>query len=90
MQQIPGWWIWMYYISPLAWTLNALFTSQYGDDPTQIPVFGETKPISQFLEDYFGFHHDRLPLAAVILTLYPVAFATLFAYFIGRINFQKR
>lgn len=80
----------MYYACPLAWTLNALFTSQYGDDPTPIVVFGEKKPISQFLEDYFGFHHDRLSLVAVLLALYPIAFATLFAYFIGRINFQKR
>ncbi|KAJ1696028.1 hypothetical protein LUZ63_012726 [Rhynchospora breviuscula] len=88
--QIPGWWIWLYYTCPLAWTLDALFTSQYGDVPTQINVFGEKKSVSRFLEDYFGFHHDHLTLVAVMLLLFPIAFATLFAYFIGRINFQKR
>ncbi|KAF3339145.1 pleiotropic drug resistance protein 3-like protein [Carex littledalei] len=88
--QIPGWWIWMYYTCPLAWTLNALFTSQYGDVSKVIVIFGEEKSVVQFLEDYFGFRHDRLPLVAVILALYPIIFATLFAYFTGRINFQKR
>ncbi|KAF3338572.1 Pleiotropic drug resistance protein 3 [Carex littledalei] len=65
--QIPGWWIWMYYICPSAWTLNALFTSQYGDVPKLIVIFGEEKSVLQFLQDYFGFHHDRLPVVAVIL-----------------------
>ncbi|KAF3340969.1 ABC transporter G family member 41 [Carex littledalei] len=88
--QIPGWWVWMYYTCPWGWTLNALLTSQYGDVPKLIIIFGEEKSILQFLEDYFGFRHDRLPLVAVILALYPIAFATLFAFFIGRINFQKR
>ncbi|KAF3336212.1 pleiotropic drug resistance protein 3-like protein [Carex littledalei] len=88
--QIPGWWIWVYYLCPLGWTLDGLFTSQYGDVSKVIIIFGEKKSISQFLEDYFGFHHNRLPLVAVILALYPIAFATLFGYFIGRINFQKR
>ncbi|KAF3336209.1 pleiotropic drug resistance protein 3-like protein [Carex littledalei] len=88
--QIPGWWIWMYYICPLGWTLNALLTSQYGDVSKVIFVFGEEKSILQFLEDYFGFYHDRLPLVAVLLVMYPIVFATLFGYFIGRINFQKR
>ncbi|KAF3338904.1 pleiotropic drug resistance protein 3-like protein [Carex littledalei] len=62
----------------------------YGDVPKLIVIFGEEKSVMQFLEDYFGFCHDRLPLVAVILALYPIIFATIFAYFIGRINFQKR
>ncbi|XP_073108812.1 pleiotropic drug resistance protein 3-like [Elaeis guineensis] len=88
--QIPKWWIWVYYSSPMSWTLNGLFTSQYGDIDKQIMVFGETKPLASFLKDYFGFHHDRLGLVAVMLIAFPLMYAILFAYFIGTLNFQRR
>ncbi|KAL3515884.1 hypothetical protein ACH5RR_022786 [Cinchona calisaya] len=29
--QIPKWWVWLYYLTPTSWTLNGMFTSQYGD-----------------------------------------------------------
>lgn len=89
-QQIPTWWIWCYYLTPTSWTLNGMLTSQYGDINKEIVVFGETKTVSAFLKDYFGFHHNELPLVAVISILYPMAFAFLFAYCIGKFNFQKR
>lgn len=89
-QKIPKWWIWLYYITPTAWTLNGMLTSQYGDIDKEITVFGETKTLNSFLEDYFGFHHDRLPLTAVVLIIFPVVLASLFAFFIGRLNFQRR
>ncbi|XP_072974963.1 ABC transporter G family member 41-like isoform X2 [Typha angustifolia] len=88
--QIPKWWIWLYYISPASWTLNGLFTSQYGDVSKEIMVFGETKSISSFLEDYFGFHHSHLGAVAVVLIAFPFIYAFLFAYFIGKLNFQRR
>ncbi|KAE9446705.1 hypothetical protein C3L33_21392, partial [Rhododendron williamsianum] len=53
-QQIPKWWIWMYYLAPTSWTLKGLLTSQYGDIEKEILVFGETKTVSAFLTDYFG------------------------------------
>ncbi|XP_027162642.1 pleiotropic drug resistance protein 3-like isoform X1 [Coffea eugenioides] len=88
--QIPKWWIWFYYIIPTSWTLNGVLTSQYGDIEKEIEVFEETKTVAKFLTDYFGFHHNRLPIVAVVLALYPIIFATLFAYCIGKLNFQKR
>ncbi|XAR52748.1 hypothetical protein NMG60_11020974 [Bertholletia excelsa] len=88
--QIPKWWIWMYYLSPTSWTLNGMLNSQYGDINTEIIVFGETKTVSAFLQDYFGYHHDHLPWVAAVLLAYPIAFASLFAYFIGKLNFQRR
>ncbi|XP_059437806.1 pleiotropic drug resistance protein 3-like [Corylus avellana] len=88
--QIPKWWVWMYYLTPTSWSLNGLLTSQYGDINTEIMVFGETKTVAAFLKDYFGFHHDRLPLVAVLLIAFPLVFVSLFAYFIGRLNFQRR
>lgn len=67
-----------------------MLNSQYGDIEREITVFGESKPVAAFLRDYFGFHHDRLPLVAVMLLLYPIVFASIFAYAIGKLNFQRR
>lgn len=80
----------MYYLTPTSWTLNALFTSQYGDLEKEILVFGETKSVAAFLKDYFGFDHDGLGIVAVVLLVFPVVFAVLFAYCIGKLNFQRR
>eukprot|EP00261_Vitis_vinifera_P019270 XP_010649677.2 PREDICTED: pleiotropic drug resistance protein 3 [Vitis vinifera] len=88
--KIPKWWIWCYWICPTSWSLNGLLTSQYGDMKKEILIFGELKPVSSFLKDYFGFQHDHLGLVAVALLVFPVVFASLFAYFIDKLNFQRR
>ncbi|XP_024196912.1 pleiotropic drug resistance protein 3 isoform X1 [Rosa chinensis] len=88
--QIPKWWLWLYYLSPTSWALNGMLTSQYGDVQKEIVVFGETKTVAAFLEDYFGYHHNLLGLVGVVQLLFPIVFASLFAYFIGKLNFQKR
>ncbi|XP_044368207.1 ABC transporter G family member 41 isoform X2 [Triticum aestivum] len=89
--QIPRWWIWFYYVSPLSWALRVLFTTQFGDyDDRMIDVFGETKSVPVFMKDYFGFRRDLLPLAAVILAAFPILLAVLFGYNISKLNFQRR
>ncbi|KAK2646907.1 hypothetical protein Ddye_022102 [Dipteronia dyeriana] len=87
---IPKWWLWLYYLCPTSWALNGMLTSQYGDIKREILVFGETKTVAAFLEDYFGFDHNFLGVVAVVLIIFPIVFASLFAYFIGKLNFQKR
>nr|XP_017241653.1 PREDICTED: pleiotropic drug resistance protein 3-like isoform X2 [Daucus carota subsp. sativus] len=74
--QIPKWWLWLYYLTPLSWTLNIMLSSQYGDVEKEI--------------NHFGFHHDRLPMVGVVMMLYPIIFAIIFAYCIGKLNFQRR
>ncbi|XP_071932486.1 pleiotropic drug resistance protein 3-like [Coffea arabica] len=88
--QIPKWWVWLYYLAPTSWTLNGMLTSQYGDIHEPIQVFGQTTTVAKFLRDYFGFHHDQLPVVAVISILYPTVLACMFSYFIAKLNFQKR
>ncbi|KAL8527702.1 hypothetical protein ACS0TY_005519 [Phlomoides rotata] len=88
--QIPRWWIWFYYVVPTSWSLNGMLTSQFGDIHDQITVFGQTKTVAAFLRDYFGYQHHLLPLVAVMLLLYPVVFALLFAFCIANFNFQRR
>ncbi|KAH9288446.1 hypothetical protein KI387_032563 [Taxus chinensis] len=88
---IPGWWVWYYWICPTGWTLNGLITTQYGDLKKHISVAGKpSQAIEDFLKDYFGFHHDLLGVVAVVLAIFPVFFAALFAYAIKSLNFQKR
>ncbi|KAG6731444.1 hypothetical protein I3842_01G129400 [Carya illinoinensis] len=87
---IPKWWLWLYYLCPTSWALNGMLTSQYGEIHKEISVFGETKTVATFLEDYYGFHHNRLGVVAVVLIVFPIVFACLFAYCIGKLNFQRR
>ncbi|KAL9352179.1 hypothetical protein Peur_054859 [Populus x canadensis] len=89
-KNIPKWWIWCYYLSPTSWSLNGFLTSQYGDIDKEISIFGELKTVSSFLQDYYGFRHDHLGIVAAVLAAFPVAFALLFAYCIGKSNFQRR
>ncbi|CAI9101371.1 OLC1v1038677C1 [Oldenlandia corymbosa var. corymbosa] len=88
--RIPKWWIWLYYMVPTSWSIKGMFVAQYGDIHTPIKVFGGTKTVARFLSDYYGFHQHQLPLVAVILTLYPIVLAVLFAFCIAKLNFQKR
>uniref|UniRef100_A0A5B6Z2Y3 Putative pleiotropic drug resistance protein 3-like n=1 Tax=Davidia involucrata TaxID=16924 RepID=A0A5B6Z2Y3_DAVIN len=88
--KIPKWWVWLYWICPTSWSLNGLLTSQYGDVNKEIQIFGELKSIRSFLQEYYGFRHDHLGLVAVVLIAFPVVFASLFAYCIGKLNFQRR
>lgn len=46
-----------------------MVTSQYGDINQEIKAFGETKTVAAFLGAYFGFHHNQLPIVAVVLVL---------------------
>ncbi|XP_078168201.1 ABC transporter G family member 36-like isoform X2 [Carex rostrata] len=85
--RIAGWWIWYYWICPVAWTLYGLIVSQFGDieDPME-----DGTPVKKFVDDYFGFKHDFLPVVAVVVVGFPVLFAFCFSFSIQKLNFQKR
>ncbi|XP_027329792.1 pleiotropic drug resistance protein 3 [Abrus precatorius] len=88
--RIPKWWIWMYYLCPMSWVLNGMLTSQYGDIDKHISVFEEKKTVADFLQDYYGFHHDFLGVTGLVLIVIPIVLAVLFAYCVGNLNFQRR
>jgi len=85
--RIPVWWRWFYWICPIAWTLNGLVTSQFGDVTEK---FANGVRVSDFVEDYFGYHHDFLWAVAVVVVAFPVLFALLFGLSLKIFNFQKR
>ncbi|KAJ1688214.1 hypothetical protein LUZ63_019604 [Rhynchospora breviuscula] len=85
--QIPGWWIWYYWLCPIAWTLYGLLVSQYGDIDDPLESNGTIK---EFVEEYFGFKHDFLPVVTIVVLAFAVLFAFCFGFSIQRLNFQKR
>ncbi|KAE8726276.1 hypothetical protein F3Y22_tig00007179pilonHSYRG00099 [Hibiscus syriacus] len=88
--KIPSWWIWMYYLMPTSWTLNLLLTSQYGDNNDELMVYNETTTVATLLEQYFGFGDHHIVVSAAVLFCYPLTFSSLFAFFINRLNFERR
>ncbi|XP_049354855.1 pleiotropic drug resistance protein 2-like [Solanum verrucosum] len=89
--QIPIWWRWYYWGSPVAWTIYGLVTSQVGDkdDNIEVPGVGEI-PLKLFLKEYLGFEYEFLGVVAVAHVAWVVLFCFVFAYGIKFLNFQRR
>ncbi|KAF5473598.1 hypothetical protein F2P56_010198 [Juglans regia] len=89
--QIPIWWRWYYWASPVAWTLYGLVTSQVGDKDSvlEVPGVGEV-PLKLFLKESLGFDYDFLPAVAVAHLGWVLLFFFVFAYGIKFLNFQRR
>ncbi|KAI4352599.1 hypothetical protein L6164_006835 [Bauhinia variegata] len=89
--QIPVWWRWYYWASPVAWTIYGLVTSQVGDKTSPVQVPGQI-PISvkDFLEEHMGFEYGFLGYVAVAHIAFALLFLFVFAYGIKFLNFQKR
>lgn len=91
MQQIPIWWRWYYWASPVAWTIYGLVTSQVGDKDTDLEIPGAgTAPLKDFLKQYLGFEYSFLPTVAVVHVAWCILFSLVFACGIKFLNFQRR
>ncbi|KAK8989797.1 hypothetical protein V6N11_064213 [Hibiscus sabdariffa] len=90
--RIPGWWIWYYWICPVAWTIYGLIVSQYGDmdDPLFVPGNPRNHTIKSYIKDRYGFESDFMGPVAGVLVAFAVFFAFMFAYCIRTLNFQNR
>lgn len=89
--QIPIWWRWYYWASPVSWTLYGLVTSQVGDKNAALEVPGVGNlPLKTFLKDGWGFDYDFLPAVAVAHVGWVLLFFFVFAYGIKFLNFQRR
>lgn len=91
MQQIPIWWRWYYWLSPIAWTINGLVTSQVGNKEGNLRVAGRGEiPVKAFLKDTFGYEYDFLPYIALAHFGWVFIYFFVFAYSMKFLNFQKR
>ncbi|XP_052877846.1 pleiotropic drug resistance protein 3-like isoform X3 [Gossypium arboreum] len=88
--KFPKWWVWGYWISPSSWSLKGLLTSQYGDIEEEIVAFGEKKALNAFLDSQYGYKYQDLPIIAIVLLTFPLVFASVFAYGIAKLNYQRR
>ncbi|XP_061359145.1 ABC transporter G family member 36 [Gastrolobium bilobum] len=90
--KIPKWWVWYYWICPVAWTVYGLIVSQYRDVTTGISVPGNDQrvPIKEFIEKHYGYKPDFMGPVAAVLVGFTAFFAFIFAYCIKALNFQTR
>ncbi|KAI3766553.1 hypothetical protein L2E82_16617 [Cichorium intybus] len=90
--KIPGWWVWYYWICPMAWTVYGCIVSQYHDADNTIMVPGmETDPtLTWYIKDYYGFELDFMGPVSAVLIGFCVFFAFLYATFLRTMNFQLR
>ncbi|TXG61337.1 hypothetical protein EZV62_012700 [Acer yangbiense] len=91
-KRMPIYWSWYYWGNPVAWSLYGLLTSQYGDDdrPVKLADGIHSMPIRELLRKVFGFRHDFLGMAGVMVVVFATFFAVIFAYAIKSFKFQKR
>jgi len=89
---IPPWWIWYYWICPLAWTLYGLIASQFGDitTPVYVEATGATPTVKDYIDTYFGYKQSFLGVVAGVMVGWAVFFAIIFVFAIRFLNFQRR
>ncbi|XP_051142940.1 ABC transporter G family member 31-like [Andrographis paniculata] len=87
---IPPWWIWLYYVCPVAWTLRGVITSQLGDVETAVigPDFEGT--VQEFISHRFGFESKMLWPTVGVLIGFCVVFFVIYVFSVRVLNFQRR
>ncbi|PKA64532.1 Pleiotropic drug resistance protein 6 [Apostasia shenzhenica] len=91
-KRIPGWWRWYYWANPVSWSLYGLLTSQFGDieAPLMLGDGIHKTSVKAFLENHFGFRHDFLGVAGIMVVCFCIIFGVVFAFGIKSLNFQRR
>ncbi|XP_023759505.2 ABC transporter G family member 36 [Lactuca sativa] len=90
--RIPKWWIWYYWICPLAWTVYGAIVSQYGDVEATINVPGMSfdPRIKDYVKDNYGYDPNFMAPVAIVLVAFAAFFAFMYAYCLKTLNFQMR
>ena len=92
MQNIPVWWVWYYWVCPVAWTLYGLITTQFGDVTSLVIPSDGSPPITvkEYVKNTFGMTSDMVGPAVAMPVVFTVVFAAVFAVGIKCFNFQQR
>ncbi|KAJ0554077.1 putative ABC-type sulfate transporter [Helianthus annuus] len=88
--QIPGWWIWFYYICPIAWTLKGLVGSQLADVEEQIVGPDFQGAVKDYLKEALGMDSGMIGVSAAVCFAFSLLFFLVFALSLKLLNFQKR
>lgn len=89
-QNIPGWWIWFYYISPVAWTLRGIVSSQLGDVETTVVGPNFVGPVNKYVETSLGYEPGMIWPSVGALIGFIILFFGSFALSVKILNFQRR
>ncbi|KAF3968871.1 hypothetical protein CMV_007280 [Castanea mollissima] len=87
---IPPWWLWTYYLCPVAWTLRGIISSQLGDVETKIVGDGFEGTVKEYLDFYLGYGPGMVGVSVAILIGFCLLFFLVFAISVKVLNFQKR
>eukprot|EP00271_Cylindrocystis_brebissonii_P020903 TRINITY_DN71_c0_g6_i2.p1 TRINITY_DN71_c0_g6~~TRINITY_DN71_c0_g6_i2.p1 ORF type:complete len:224 (-),score=40.54 TRINITY_DN71_c0_g6_i2:845-1516(-) len=90
--KMPPWWQWFSYICPIAWTLEGLIASQFGNLTNSFTAADGTEyaSVKSFLDDYFDFKESMLGVCVAVLLGFSLVFWLMFALSIKFFNFQRR
>ncbi|XP_074327306.1 ABC transporter G family member 29-like [Apium graveolens] len=90
--RIPGWWLWYYYICPVAWTVYGLIVSQFGnvEDTIKVPGVTPDPTIKSYIEAQFGYDPEFMVPVGTIIVGFTVFFACMYALCLRTLNFQTR
>ncbi|XP_071731908.1 ABC transporter G family member 35-like [Rutidosis leptorrhynchoides] len=90
--RIPKWWVWYYWICPLAWTVYGFIVSQYHDieNTIKVPGMSYDPPMNVFIEDHYGYRLDFMGPVAAVLVCFCLLFASVYALCLRILNFQMR
>ena len=91
MQAIRGWWIWAYYLNPLAWTTYGLVASQLGDVQSLVAQpDGSQIAIADYLRTNWDFKHTHTGWCVLVLVGFCVFFRFVSAVALQCLRFQSR
>nr|XP_043614573.1 ABC transporter G family member 35-like [Erigeron canadensis] len=90
--RIPKWWVWYYWICPLAWTVYGFIVSQYHDieDTITVPWMSYDPPMNSYIKDHYGYRLDFMGPVAAVLIGFCFLFAFVYALCLRILNFQMR
>ncbi|CAI0540631.1 unnamed protein product [Linum tenue] len=89
-QFIPVWWIWFYYICPIAWTLQGIISSQLGNVETIIQGQGFQVSVKDYLKANYDYGTNKIGPSIAVLLVFNLLFFSVFAVSVKFINFQRR
>ncbi|WCJ41763.1 ABC transporter G family member 34 [Euphorbia peplus] len=89
--QMPVWWRWYYWGSPVSCTIYGVITSQIGDKTSMLEIPGsEPMPVNAYLEKVFGYREDFLVYVVIAQLCWFLLFFFIFTGSIRFLNFQRR
>jgi ABC-type multidrug transport system permease subunit len=91
---IPSYWIWMYWLCPLHYTIEGILSTQFHDDDRVILALdGITKTtVSAYFHEFFGgkYSYDHRGYDVLALFIFIVVARLLFFYAAAYVRHEKR